>query len=52
MKKTSNSKEFQLSLVKDTFSQIQEMVRSQIRGAMLSTALQLFDEDIERSLRS
>lgn len=47
MKKTSNSKQFQLSLVKDTFSQIQELVRSQMRGAMLSTALQLFDQEVE-----
>jgi len=47
MKKTLKPKSFQLSLVKDSFSQIRELVQNQMRGAALAMALQLFNEEME-----
>ena len=47
MKKIPIAKEFQLSLVKDTFSQIKQIVQSQMKASALGMALKLFNEEVE-----
>lgn len=46
MKKTPEAKQFQLTLVQDTFSQIKQLVQCQMRGAALGMAMKLFDEEV------
>ena len=50
MKKTSDHSSFQpsLSIVKDTFGEIRELVASQMRGAALELLQGLFREEVER----
>lgn len=48
MKSTEQNLSFQLKLVEDTFSQIQQLVHSQMKGAALKMAKSLFDEEVER----
>jgi len=47
MNQNSNIVQFQPSFLQDAFSQIREMVQSQMRGSALTLMMELFNEEVE-----